>query len=98
VRDDKPTAVARSFDLVLLTVPDDMLADVGAHGPEPALAAALDSLRPVRGLDLDYLELAGPDLGPVPETGEARVLIAARVGSTRLIDNMPVRLGGDTAA
>ena len=73
-------------------------ADAGGHGPEAALAAALDSLRSVRGLDLDYLRLAGPDVGPVPETGEARVLIAARVGSTRLIDNMPVRLGGDTAA
>ena len=73
-------------------------ADASGHGPEGALAGALDSLRSVRGLDIDYPELAGPDLGPVPETGEARVLIAARVGSTRLIDNMPVRLGGDTAA
>ncbi len=79
-----------------------------AHATEPSgthtreggagTKGQLDSLRSVRGLDLDHLELVGPDLGPVPETGKARVLIAARVGSTRLIDNMPVRLGDGTAA
>ena len=37
VRVDKPTAVARSCDLLLLTVPDDMLAQRGhACSPPPA--------------------------------------------------------------
>jgi pantoate--beta-alanine ligase len=66
-----------------------------AHdGVDHALAAARAVLRDARGVDLDYLEVTGTDLGPAPDHGEGRVLIAARVGSTRLIDNMPLQLGG----
>ena len=42
---------------------------------------------------LDYLELTDPDLGPAPVAGSARLLVAARAGTTRLIDNAPVTLG-----
>ncbi|GAB3661220.1 pantoate--beta-alanine ligase [Nocardioides korecus] len=62
-------------------------------GAEAALAAARDELRRADGVDLDYLELTGADLGPVPTAGEARLLVAARVGSTRLIDNTALTLG-----
>jgi pantoate--beta-alanine ligase len=47
-------------------------------------------------LRLDYLALVDQDtFEPVPDefTGEARLLVAARVGATRLIDNTPLRLG-----
>jgi pantoate--beta-alanine ligase len=69
-------------------------AEQAKDGAEHALAAARAVLRDARGVDLDYLEVTGPDLGPAPDHGEGRVLIAARVGSTRLIDNMPLHLGG----
>jgi pantoate--beta-alanine ligase len=43
------------------------------------------------GLVPDYVEVVDAELRK-PEVGEARLLIAARVGSTRLIDNCPVDL------
>jgi pantoate--beta-alanine ligase len=45
------------------------------------------------GIRVDYLALTGADLGPAPESGPARLLVAARVGATRLIDNVPLELG-----
>ncbi|WP_431727932.1 pantoate--beta-alanine ligase [Verrucosispora sp. TAA-831] len=44
------------------------------------------------GARLDYLVLTDPDLAPGPVDGPARLLVAAWVGDTRLIDNAPVRL------
>ena len=44
----------------------------------------------------DYLVLVHPQtLEDVPEwyRGEALLAVAARVGTTRLIDNLPVRVG-----
>jgi len=68
--------------------------DAAGRGPDQALAAARAVLGAAPGVDLDYLELTGPDLGPAPSTGETRLLVAARVGSTRLIDNVALNLGG----
>ncbi len=44
-------------------------------------------------VDVDYLELRDPDLraSPAPVHGDARLLLAATFGSTRLIDNAPIR-------
>jgi pantoate--beta-alanine ligase len=60
------------------------------YGVPAARWAAMSVLNVEPGLELDYLALTSPDLGPAPETGEGRILVAARVGSTRLIDNMPI--------
>jgi pantoate--beta-alanine ligase len=43
-------------------------------------------------IKVDYLDLRAADLGEIPEHGPARLLVAARVGSTRLIDNVAVTL------
>jgi pantoate--beta-alanine ligase len=62
----------------------------GPNGASAVLKAATEELR---GIDVDYLALRGVDLGPAPPAGPARLLVAARVGTTRLIDNVPLTLG-----
>lgn len=86
--DDEQRRAATALSAALRAAEDH------AHeGGEQALAAARAVLRERSGHDLDYLELTAPDLGPAPATGEARLLIAARVGTTRLLDNTPLHLG-----
>lgn len=46
------------------------------------------------GVSVDYVTVRSVDLGPAPLRGQGRVLIAAKVGTTRLLDNGPVTLGG----
>lgn len=45
------------------------------------------------GIDVLYAVVRGKDLGPAPENGEGRLLVAAKVGGVRLIDNTGVMLG-----
>lgn len=63
---------------------------------DSALRAARGVLGEEPGIDLDYLELVDPDTFlPVADDyrGPATAIVAARVGSTRLIDNRVLNLG-----
>jgi pantoate--beta-alanine ligase len=69
---------------------------VAGHGPAAVLAAAHEVLGGEQAVGLDYLALVDPvHLRPVPEdyAGEALLAVAARVGTTRLIDNVMVAFG-----
>jgi pantoate--beta-alanine ligase len=80
-------------DAVVLSAALGAGAYVGREGADAVLSMARQTLAARPRVAVDYLELRGTDLGPAPVDGEARLLIAARVGRTRLIDNVPVLLG-----
>ncbi len=67
-------------------------AGVSARGPAAVLTTARAVLDAEPTIVVDYLELRDPELRPAPQTGRARLLVAARLGTTRLIDNVAVFL------
>ena len=74
-------------------------ASAGA-GPDGVRAAATAVLAEQPGIGVDYLALVDPaDLREVPDdfAGEALLAVAAKVGTTRLIDNVLVTLGAGRA-
>jgi pantoate--beta-alanine ligase len=67
-----------------------------AYGVPAARWAAMSVLAEDPDLELDYLAIRGADLVEVedhPGGREGRALVAARIGSTRLIDNVALVLG-----
>jgi len=68
-------------------------AAAGPGGPDAVRAAARAVLDAEPSLLQDYLELTDTGLGPAPAAGPARLLVAVRAGTTRLIDNIAVQLG-----
>ncbi len=70
----------------------------GSAGPAAALEAAEGVLSSEPGLAVDYLTVTAADLSRPPERGNGRILVAAWVGATRLVDNVAVELGAANAS
>jgi pantoate--beta-alanine ligase len=70
--------------------------DAAAEGVDAARSAATERLEAAPGLKVDYVALVDPaTLGEIDEqfTGDALMMVAGTVGSTRLIDNLPFAVG-----
>lgn len=68
-------------------------AAAGAGGAAAVAAATTAVLHGQDGVTVDYVQVRSPMLGEAPDHGAARLLVAVRIGATRLIDNIPVMLG-----
>jgi pantoate--beta-alanine ligase len=66
--------------------------EAAPKGMAAVLAAGRTVLESAHDVRVDYFVLRDPELGQAPVSGEARLLIAGRVGATRLIDNMALTL------
>jgi pantoate--beta-alanine ligase len=68
-----------------------------AHAAPAGAQAALDAARAVLdavpALHVDYLQLCDAGLGPVQANQPGRLLVAARLGTTRLLDNIAIEVG-----
>jgi len=73
-----------------------------SYGVPAARWAAMRVLQEEQGLELDYFALRDSALAELPDYPdkplEGRALVAARVGTTRLIDNMPIEFPVDFPA
>jgi pantoate--beta-alanine ligase len=67
-------------------------------GAEAALWAARAVLSEVPAIDVDYLQVRDSALGPAPAYGAGRLLVAARLGKTRLLDNVAIEIGTTVGA
>jgi pantoate--beta-alanine ligase len=67
-------------------------------GADAALRAARAVLSEVPAVDVDYLEVRDSALGRDPTGGAGRLLVAARLGKTRLLDNVAIEIGTTVGA
>lgn len=81
-------------------IPSALLAGMYAagEGVDAALDAARSVLDEVPAISVDYLEVRNTWLGPAPQTGAARLLVAVRLGGTRLLDNIAIDIGVPSGA
>ena len=64
-------------------------AEAGAEKVREVAAGVLEAA----GVEPEYLEVRGRDLGEPPAEGDARLLVAATIGGVRVIDNVGLPLG-----